>query len=176
MCEDLASILGAAGLVVLGWVLATISQVVMARRAREARQRAALIGFREEMASNYRSAENNLNLLGFEERGIHGGGEPLTNPLNLLESGAWQQARLDLPDALLEDFDLMDRLRIVHTNTSHINDLISSREGFRIEHLESRPLLLSGLDSYKGILMHLLRDLKERIEEAIRELEPYIPK
>lgn len=168
--------LGAVGLVLLGWILATLSQIVMARRTRRGRQRAALIGFREEMASNYRSAENDLNLLGMEQKSIEEGGDALVNPTNLLEVGAWTQARLDLPDALLEDADLMDRLRVIHTNTSHINDLIASRESFRIQHLTNQPLLLAGLGSYTVVLMHLLRDLKVRIEEAQQLLAPHIPK
>ena len=102
------------------------------------------------------------------------GGDPLLNPINLLEVGAWSQARLDLPDGLINDSDLMERRRVIHTNTSHINDLITSRESFRIQHLTNETLLRAGLDSYKVVLMHLLRDLKVRIDEALREIEPHI--
>lgn len=83
-------------------------------------------------------------------------------------------ARVDLPTALLEDEDLVRRLQIIDRNTNDINSLIASRETFRLQHLSQDDLLVEGLIKYAGVLTHLLRDLQQRIDEAEREIAPYI--
>jgi hypothetical protein len=56
------------------------------------------------------AAANNLNLIAFEERDRSDGtAKALLNPLSSLETGAWLLARLDLPDELARDGDLVRR-------------------------------------------------------------------
>ncbi len=58
--------------------------------------------------------------------------------------------------------------------STDINSLITSRENFRLQHLDNDALLEEGLRGYKGVVSHLLQDLQQRIDEADRELRPFI--
>jgi hypothetical protein len=160
----------------LSFGLAVLWDSYKHRRDQRGRQQAGLVGFNEEMLGNHRAAENTLNLLGHERHSRQKQEiKALINPLSQLEHGAWPIARVDLPSELLADYDLMQRLRQVNRNTIEINSLIESRENFRIQHLGGDdPLFEQGFDGYTGVLMVMLRDLKSRIEEATRELRPYL--
>ena len=165
---------GAVALMAFG--LAVIWDFAKFRRERHARRLAALTGFVEEMSANYDAAENNLTLLAVERRDIAAGKiKGLLNSLSPLEVGAWSIARLDLPRELLADHDLVRRFQIISRNSTDINGLIQSRENFRIQHLSDEAgVLTEGLVKYADILIHLLRDLKQRIAEAEREIVPYL--
>jgi len=138
------------------------------------RRRLALCAFVAEMEANSIVAGNVLNLLGMEQR-ARGSNEAktLVNPLSSLETGAWPVARLDLDVTLLADRDLVRRLQIINRNTLDINSLVQSREQFRLFYLRDDQLLAGGLDGYGNVLIHLLRDLRGRHEEAIANLRPY---
>lgn len=173
--SDVISGLVAGGVVaLLAFALAVLWDLLKFRRDRGARQKSALAGYKEEMTANREAAGNSLTLIAVEDRDLAGrSAKALLNPLSSLETGAWTVARLDLPNELLEDHDLVRRLQIIHRNTTDINSLIQSRENFRIEHLGDDELLVEGLRKYGSVLSHLLRDLQARINEAMRELERY---
>jgi len=127
------------------------------------------------MSANREACGNNLTLIAVERRDLEtGSAKALLNPLSRLESGAWLVARVELPTQILEDADLLRRLQIISRNTDDINSLIQSRESFRLEHLRDDALVVDGLKKYGDVLTHMLRDLQERIDEAARELRPYV--
>lgn len=172
--DFISGLLAGGTVALLAFGLAVLWDLIKFRRDRGARRKAALAGYREEMAANRDAAGNNLTLIAVEDQDLaEGTAKALVNPLSSLETGAWTIARLDLPKELLEDYDLLRRLQIVHRNTSDINSLIESRENFRVEHLGEDELLVEGLRKYGSVLSHLLRDLQTRIDEAMHELEPY---
>lgn len=170
-----ASILAGGAVAALSFSFAVLWDLAKFRRDRDARRRAALTAFVEEMRANSEAAGNNLNLIGFEEHDRSDGNtKALVNPLSSLETGAWLLARLDLPDGLVRDVDLVRRLQVISRNTSDINSLIQSREVFRIQHLDRDALLVTGLQGYGHILMHMMRDLRERHSEALGELAAHL--
>jgi len=160
---------------ILAFGMATAREVFVRRRDSSRRQKLGLGAFEREMTANREASGNNLTLIAVEKRDLESGAaKALLNPLSRLESGAWPLARVDLPTALLEDEDLVSRLQIIDRNTNDINSLIASRETFRLQHLGQDDLLVDGLIKYASVLTHLLRDLQQRIDEAEREIAPYI--
>ena len=165
-----------AALTLAGFGLATLRDAYKHRRDRRARQRAVLLGYKEEMLANHRAAENTLNRLAYERRSRQQGEiKALMNPSSRLEHGAWPIARVELPSRLLEDQALMQSLRQIHRNTLEINSLVESLENFRIQHVGGDDALFAqGLDGYAAILIEILRDLKLRVEQATDDLSPYL--
>jgi hypothetical protein len=166
----------AAGIALATFVVASARDEYKNRRDRRGRQRAVLLGYKEEMLANYSAAENTLNLLGYERWSRQQKEmKALINPASRLENGAWPIARVELPSRLLRDQDLMQRLRQINRHTLEINSLIESRENFRIQHLGSEDALFDqGVEGYTAIIIEMLRDLKRRTEEASEDLSPYL--
>lgn len=168
-------LLTGAAIALLAFGMATAREVFVRRRDSSRRQKLGLRTFEREMTANREASGNNLTLIAVEKQDLESGSaKALLNPLSRLESGAWPVARVDLPTALLEDEDLVTRLQIINRNTDDINSLIASRETFRLQHLGKDELLVEGLIKYGDVLTHLLRDLQQRIDEAEREIAPYV--
>lgn len=177
MCSSssVGPLLTGGAVAILAFGMATAREVFVRRRDSGRRQMLGLAAFEREMIANRDASGNNLTLIAVEKRDLEtGSAKGLLNPLSGLESGAWPVARVELPTALLEDEDLVRRLQIIDRNTDDINALIASREAFRLQHLREDDLLVEGLLKYAGILTHMLRDLRQRIDEAEREIAQYI--
>lgn len=105
-----------------------------------------------------------------------GNNQGFLNPITQIENGAWALVRVDLPTDLLEDSDLLRRLEIIDSKEREINQMIQTRENFRIQHLTAdSQFLVTTLLGFRRIIDYPLSDLSTRIEEALPLLEPYLP-
>jgi hypothetical protein len=162
----------AIGATLLGFVLATGSDLFRDRRDRNRRQQAALSNLSRELEGNRRSCSSNLMLLKTEAKDLAGGqSKGYVNSLDRLEVGAWPLVRLDMSLSLLADADLLGRIETLLAITRRVNASIDSREQFHIQHLAGDPqFLVGGLAKYAGVLVYPQEDLIIRIDEVQRDL------
>jgi hypothetical protein len=158
-----------AGGVLFGFLLAIAWDLVKFRRERGARQRAAIVGLREELVANRERAGSNATMLAVDEREYQPENKTMINPLMSLETGAWALARLNLPKGLAEDTDLVQRLQTIDHIATDVNTTIASRETFKIQTVQA-PRAPEGLQGYAKILTYRQQDLIQRIEEILPDL------
>jgi len=101
-------------------------------------------------------------------------GEWLLNPLEPLESGFWNLAKLNLPKSMdVNDGSLGDLQRVARL-TFKVNEAIRSREAFRVTNQES-PTFNIKLEGYDQFLHRLQAELLDAITDANRIIPDHIP-
>jgi hypothetical protein len=176
MCEIATSILAGGIVALFSFVLATWREERRLRVEQQQRRRLALVSFAKEMEANRRLCGSIRNSLGMEAKQLEkGNNQGFLNPITQIETGAWTLARVDLPTDLLKDSDLLRRLEIIDSKEREINQMIRTRENFRIQHLTTAPqFLVTTLIGFRRIIDYPLGDLSARIEEALPLLGPYL--
>jgi hypothetical protein len=108
-----------------------------------------------------------------EAKQLEEGDAAFLNPITHLENGAWPLARVDLPNEVLFDARLLRLLEIIDSKGREINQMIQSRENFRIQHVPGDPgFLTASLLGFRRIIDYPLEDLSERIEEVLPQIMP----
>lgn len=161
---------------IAAFLLAAARDIYTRDRERRQKDRAVLAAIAEEVSANIRTAENNRNLVQ-EELRLIATNQRLVNPLDPLETGFWELVKLDPPRGLVLDTVALANVREVARLASQVNQMLHSRERFRV----SSPLLtmhrrdgtqswvdeLRGydvlLDRFHGELLNALR----RVQSAI---------
>jgi hypothetical protein len=123
------AILTGGGIAVFAFFLALLWDVVKAGRERKRRDKALLVSVRAEIESLIATVANNLNLVKTELQMLKTGTR-LLNPLDPVAGGFWDVVRVNLPDALVSDSQVLDKLRDVSRRTEQVSEMIRSREAF----------------------------------------------
>jgi hypothetical protein len=123
------AILTGGGIAVFAFFLALLWDVVQAGRERKRRDKALLVSVRAEIESLIATVANNLNLVKTELQMLKTGTR-LLNPLDPVAGGFWDVVRVNLPDALVSDSQVLDKLRDVSRRTEQVSEMIRSREAF----------------------------------------------
>ena len=92
-------------------------------------------------------------------------GESLLNPLEPLEAGFWNLAKLSTPKSISASTDALGNLQRVARLTFKVNDVIHSREAFRVANQES-PTFKTKLWGYDKLLHGLQAELVDAITDA----------
>lgn len=155
--------------------LAMLHDKRKSKAGREQRQRASLRSFAKEIEANLRHCRTLRNSLAMEAKQLEEGDAAFLNPITQIENGAWSIARVELPDGVLSNSDLLRRLEIIDSKEREVNQMILSRESFRIQHVSRNPeFLAANLLGFRGIIDYPLQDLSSRIEEVLPQLMPYV--
>jgi hypothetical protein len=175
MCEIVSSILAGGVVAIFSFGLAMLHDKRKSKADREQRQRASLNSFVKEMEANLRHCGTLRNSLAMEAKQLEEGNAAFLNPMTQIENGAWSFARVDLPDGVLSNSDLLRLLEIIDSKEREINQMIQSRESFRIQHVAGDfEFLVANLLGFRGIIDYPLRDLSNRIEEVLPQIIPYV--
>ncbi|HEU5106684.1 MAG TPA: hypothetical protein VFU11_12705 [Solirubrobacterales bacterium] len=175
MCEIASSILAGGVVALFSFGLAMLHDKRKSKAGREQRQRAALNSFVKEMEANLRHCGTLRNSLAMEAKQIEEDDSAFLNPITQIENGAWSLARVDLPDGVLSNVDLLRLLEIIDSKEREINQMIESRESFRIQHVAGSPeFLVANLLGFRRIIDYPLQDLSNRIEEVLLQITPYV--
>jgi hypothetical protein len=175
MCEIASSILAGGVVALFSFFLAMLHDKRKSKTDREQRQRAALNSFVKEMEANLRHCGALRNSLAMEAKQLEEGDAAFLNPITHVENGAWPLARVDLPNEVLFNSSLLRLLEIIDSKEREINQMIQSRENFRIQHVAGDPgFLAANLLGFRGIIDYPLKDLSNRIEEVLPQITPYV--
>jgi hypothetical protein len=159
-------ILIGAGLTLFGFLLAMAWDLVKVQRERNQRDESILRAARDEVDAVQATVTNNRNLIQ-TELGYLGEQPPthLVNPLDPLEGGFWDVVKLNPPRALVREPDTLARVRDVARRTDQINEMIRSREAFRVSNLA-----ISNFDSRLRSYDELLQQFQAELLEALDSL------
>jgi hypothetical protein len=125
---------------------------------------AVLAAIRMELSANLPVVEKNQKDVG-EELDRLAKGEWLLNPLEPLESGFWNLAKLNPPKSISASASSLGHLQRVARLTFKVNEVIRSREAFRVGNQES-PTFKTKLGGYDKLLHRLQAELVEAIVDA----------
>jgi hypothetical protein len=163
---------------VAAFVLATARDEFVRYRQRRDKDRATLAAIAEEVAANIRTAENNRNLVRHELQQLIPNGERILNPLDPLELGFWEIVKIDPPQALIHDTPALASIREVARLAGQVNQMLQSREAFRVasptltmhtrEGAPSWARELAGYDQLLDRFLGELLDALHRVQPAVR--------
>jgi hypothetical protein len=114
----------------LGFVLAMAWDLYKERRERGRRDDAVLFAPKAEIDSIAATVKNNQALVR-RELGILPG-QHLINPLDPIEGGFWDVVKLNPPQVFLADEATLSQVRDVARRTDQVNEMLRSRETFRV--------------------------------------------
>lgn len=157
--------LGAA-LVLFGFVLAMCWDVYKGRREAARRDNALLYAAVAEVEAVKGTVLNDLNIVNSELK-LLPSGHRLLNPLDPVEGGFWDAVKYNPPRALVRDERTLARVRDVARRTDQVNEMIRSREAFRV----ANPALSTMNDVLTDYDKLIARWLSE-LAEALNVLQP----
>ena len=125
------AVISGGAVAIFAFALASGRDSYRAWRQRQRHDDAVLAAIREEIAANRRALENNQNLLD-EELKLIPQGNRLVNPLDPLEAGFWDLVKLNPPRRLETEDWTLSHVREVARLTAQVNEMLRSRENFRV--------------------------------------------
>jgi hypothetical protein len=155
-------------LVVLGFVLAELGAWWRDSRTNAARERTLLKAAVDEVASVTATATNDRNILQRELQ-LVAKQQHVVNPLDPIPTGFWEAIRWSPPRRLLDESDALRKARSVARLTQMVNEMISSREAFRVNNLAMSDFYAT-LKTYDELLDQFLGELIA----ALNELGPLL--
>lgn len=147
-----------------GFALAMAWDLLKSRREEGRREKALLVAAREEIAAICGTVQNNQNLV-VSELSLLDQGKHLINPLDPVEGGFWDIVKLNPPPALVRKLGTLAKIREVSRLTAQVNEMIRSREAFRISNLA-----LQGFDERLRKYDELLQRFQGELVVALDEL------
>lgn len=117
----------------------------------------------EEISINSAIVSNNEKLIERELTILHLE-QSLINPLQLLRSKAWDLVIMNLPQVLLNDRDILRKIREIYLIVDEIDETIRSRENYRLAN-EAMTNFTSRLKKYDEMLLERGRALSRFIGE-----------
>lgn len=147
-----------------GFALAMAWDSLKSRREQGRREKALLVAARGEIAAIRSTIQNNQNLV-MSELSLLDQGKHLINPLDPVEGGFWDIVKLNPPPALVRKLGTLATIRQVSRLTAQVNEMIRSREAFRISNLA-----LHGFDERLRKYDELLQRFQGELIVALDEL------
>jgi hypothetical protein len=148
----------------VAFLLAVAWDTLKDRRDIGRHDQAVIVAMRMELAANLPVVEKNQSDV-TEELERLPRGESLLNPLEPLEAGFWNLAKLNTPKSISTNTDSLANLQRVARLTFQVNEVIRSREAFRIGSQES-PTFKTKLGGYDQLLHRLQAELVDAISDA----------
>ncbi len=124
----------------LGFGLAVCWDTIKYRREVEHRDNAIIEVMRQEVAENLELVKQDKNLLD-QESDYFKTIRTLTPPLSLLKVGAWDLMRVSIPQKMIAEQSELFKIEHMTQAADEINDLIRSRESFRISNSAASNLI-----------------------------------
>lgn len=163
-----SSIISGGIVAIVAFFLAVAWDTLKYRRDAGRHDRAVLAAIRMELAANLPVVEKNQKDIS-EELERLAKGEWLLNPLEPLEAGFWNLAKLNLPKSINASSASLEDLQRVARLTFKVNEVIHSRESFRVGNQESRTFNPK-LGGYDQLLHRLQAELVDAITAANRTI------
>lgn len=154
---------------ILGFLFTILWDIYKARRETFERDSNVIKAIDEELLSNKKALQQNLEKLEREFIFL-GEDKVLVQPLFLLKTGFWDLAKLNLPKKLLRGNRLV-RLRNITFLAEQVNEEIRSREGYRI-HNGAMSNYIKRMRIYDESLVGILQDLSAEMRSFESEMNP----
>jgi hypothetical protein len=168
-----SSIISGGIVAIIAFVFAAGWDMLKYRRDTARHDRAVLAAIRMELQANLPVVEKNQSNV-TEELERLAKGESLLNPLEPLEAGFWNLVKLNTPKSISASADALGNLQRVARLTFKVNDVIRSRESFRVGNQES-PTFKIKLGGYDQLLYRLQAELLDAITDAGNMIAPARP-
>jgi hypothetical protein len=159
-----SSIISGGVVAIIAFLLAVAWDTLKYRRDVGRHDHAVLAAIRMELAANPPVVEENQRQVAEELERLPQG-EWLLNPLEPLEAGFWNLAKLNPPRSVSATADSLGTLQRVARLTFKVNEVIRSREAFRVGNQEL-PTFKTRLGGYDQLLHKLQAELVEAISGA----------
>ncbi|HEV3095082.1 MAG TPA: hypothetical protein VGY30_11280 [Solirubrobacteraceae bacterium] len=167
-----SSIISGGIVAIIAFLLAAAWDTLKYRRDVGRHDRAVLASIRMELAANLPVVEKNQKDIAQELNRL-AKGEWLLNPLEPLEAGFWNLAKLNPPKSISASADSLGNLQRVARLTFKVNEVIKSREAFRVGNQES-PTFKIKLGGYDQLIQRLQAELVEAITIAEAMIAPSV--
>jgi hypothetical protein len=172
-CINVSSSIISGGIVaIIAFLLAVAWDTLKYRRDAGRHDRAVLAAILMELAANLPVVEKNQKDI-TEELDRLAKDQWLLNPLEPLESGFWNLAKLNPPKSISASASSLGNLQRVARLTFKVNQVIESREAFRVGNQES-PTFKTKLGGYDKLLQRLQAELIEAITDANGMISPAV--
>lgn len=143
---------------IIGFIFTIIWDIYKYRRDIGSRDNTILTAIGEELRSNYEISTLNKNIL-LEEIKVLDENKSVVTPLCFLQSGFWELVKVNLPSALAKGDSLL-KIRKMAQSTNEINEVIRSRENYRV-HNGAMSNYSSRLKIYDQILLQHFNELNK---------------
>jgi hypothetical protein len=159
------SIISGGIVAIIAFLMATARDTLKDKRDVGRRDHAMLTAIQRELAASLPIINHNQKQVTEELECLKSEGKWLLNPLELLESGFWNFARLNLPRSIMVSDPSIESLQLVARLTLNVNDVVRSREEFRMGNQES-PIFTLKLAGYDTLLRRLQAELIQATTDA----------
>ncbi|MCW5201367.1 hypothetical protein VU02_00945 [Desulfobulbus sp. N2] len=163
MSKDILAFIIGVGATSIGFSFAVLWDVYKWKRDIGARDVAVMSSLLDDLESNFSIIAMNESIL-LAEQTILKQNETVVRPIQILRESFWDVTKLNIPKQLVENPNVFKKLKNIFLYTSYANEMIRSRESWRINssamsHFEIR------LEIYNDELLQTLVPLKEKINE-----------
>jgi hypothetical protein len=160
-----------AGLVLLGFVLALLWDLLKSERERRQRDASTMIALREEVVASIATVEANGRLLDVELGLMETGAGRLLTPLDPIPRGVWELVRVSVPRDITRHRETLPLIRLAARLVDQINERIRSREAFRVSN-HALSSLNTSLAQYDRNLERLNQDLLHALNQLRVKIDP----
>ena len=115
---------------IVGFVLTMIWDGYKYRRDILSRENSTIKGLRHELHENHELAIENKDIIKNDLESLKNK-KTLIRPLLILKSGFWDYLKFNIPKKLLDNTDLLDKLKNISLLAEHINEIIRSRQNYK---------------------------------------------
>lgn len=140
---------------VIGFGLTILWDIFKSHRETRYREGRVLAVVREELVGNVRVLNNNLKLIS-KELQLLPNNKSVVDPLVPLKASFWDLVKINLPKKLMEG-DVLLKIRDMVELTEKINEVIQSRENYRIHNRASTNYGVQ-LQAYDNILVGNIKE------------------
>ena len=147
---------------IIGFILTMLWDIYKSIRETKEREGRVLLAIKEDLNSNIVILSDNFDLISKELEYIKSG-TSLVNPLVPLKTGFWELVKIYLPKKLVKE-DILIKIRDIVRNSEHINEMIQSRENFRIHNM-ALTNFGAQLKKYDGIILEQMQNILDLIDQ-----------
>lgn len=155
---------------IIGFGLTMIWDIKKIHREDKQRNVAVLSAGKEECIANINILKGNRNLLE-QELTILNDKKFIVMPLLLLQTGFWDLLKTNIPDILVNEPELLSKIRAITQATDGINELIRSREIYRL-HNHAYSNYFDRTELYDNLVIQAGDKLLESLEYIMTSLYP----
>ncbi|HEY3960378.1 MAG TPA: hypothetical protein VGL68_07700 [Solirubrobacteraceae bacterium] len=163
-----SSIISGGTVAIIAFLLAAAWDTLKDKRNVGRRDHAMLTAIQRELAANLLIVNHKQEQITQELEQLSKG-TWLLNPLEPLDIGFWNFARLNLPRSIMIDTPAVESLQRVARLTLNVNDIVRSREEFRIAN-QASPTFRMKLGGYDTLLRKLQAELIQALLDAARAI------
>jgi len=115
---------------IVGFVLTMIWDAYKYRRDTLRRENSMIKGLIHELYENRELSTENRNIIKEDLEALENK-KTLIRPLLLLKSGFWDYLKFNIPNRLLDNMELLEKLKDISLLAEHVNETIRSRQNYK---------------------------------------------